>query len=152
MKKSAFTLIELIFTIVIIGVLASVAIAQYKSLKQNAEVKALLKTTIDGATSAANAATNHLDLEDENATDVNLSTLVSIKGKGWTYTNGLTGGLGTYKFSDSATVASITFSAANRTVSYGIDCQGFKDTVSKDKCQAAIAVASTGDLNETLTF
>jgi hypothetical protein len=91
-------------------------------------------------------------LEDENATDVNLSTLVSIKGKGWTYTNAA--GAGTYKFSDTATVASITFSAANRTVSYGIDCQGFKDTISKDKCQAAIGspFQSTDDLNETLTF
>ena len=42
--KTAFTLIELIFTIVIIGVLASVAIPKFSGLSDNAKIAAELST------------------------------------------------------------------------------------------------------------
>ena len=43
-RKQAFTLIELIFTIVIIGVLASVAIPKFAGLSDNSKVSAELST------------------------------------------------------------------------------------------------------------
>lgn len=44
MKKTAFTLIELIFAIVIIGVLASVAIPRFSGLTDNSKIAAELST------------------------------------------------------------------------------------------------------------
>ena len=55
MKKSAFTMIELIFVIVIIGILASVAIPKFLGVKDNAKKTAeiatmsAVTTAIDGA-------------------------------------------------------------------------------------------------------
>lgn len=138
MKRNAFTLVELIFVIVIIGVLAAVAIPKFKNLKQNAEVKAIIKTTTDTAASAVNAAVNQSDLE-ENAT-VTLQDLVTVKGKGWSYA---ADNNGSYDYNTTAgRVATIHLDKNLRIVYYGIDCNNFVDSVSQNKCAS--------DLNTTL--
>ena len=144
MKRNAFTLVELIFTIVIIGVLAAVAVPQFKNLKQNAEVKAVIKTTIDTASSAANAAVNQLDLESN--TSITLAGLVSVKGKGWNQSTDVNT---TYYATSEGNVSKIVL--GNRTVTYTIDCSKFTDSISETKCKDDLNI-STDTTSTTINF
>jgi len=144
--KKAFTLIELIFVIVIIGLLAAVAVPKFLNLKQNAEAANLIKTTVDTASSAVNVAVNLQDLE--NNTSYELKDLVGLEGKGWSYYVG-TDNNGTYEYNSTPTdvVADIILYEDNRTVEYKIDCTKFTDAITQAKCKALLGDKDSVDVN-----
>lgn len=89
-KRSGFTLIELIFVIVIIGVLAATAIPKFNNLKTNAEVSNMIKPYASIAETGKATYLNETDLNGKTNAEVDLADFIDVKpityasnGKGW---------------------------------------------------------------------
>ncbi len=147
--KKAFTLIELIFVIVIIGLLAAVAVPKFLNLKQHAEANSVVKTTIDAAQQAVEASINMRDLE--NNSSFTLEDIIQLKGKGWNYDSGTDDGK--YYYNDpenNNTVSSVLLDLNNSRIEYSIDCTKFSDTKTQNNCKALLGNQDSVDVN--LTF
>jgi len=132
--KKAFTLIELIFVIVIIGLLAAVAVPKFLNLKQNAQAGGVVKTTIDSAQQAAETALNYVDLEDNSS--FTLENILKLQGKGWKYDPNTNNGK--YYYQDPANDSNVSYillDINNRRIEYSIDCTKFSDTTTQNKCK-----------------
>jgi len=147
--RKGFTLIELIFVIVIIGVLGAVAVPKYQNLKQHAVAAGVIKVVTDTLSSAPAAYINKKELD---GTDANLTDIVALGGAYWTSENN-----NTYKYSDhddssgnAVNAATITFDPTHRTIRGQIDCNNFADSTTVNKCVEKLNDASTYD--QTIQF
>ena len=86
--KRGFTLIELIFVIVIIGLLASVAVPKFLNLKQNAIGSDFLAAVTDlNGSGGSSTYLNATELNGIAPNDVNITNLYKFQGKNWTFSS-----------------------------------------------------------------
>ena len=144
--RQAFTLIELIFVIVIIGLLAAVAVPKFINLKQHTVANSVVKTTLDAAQQAVEAASNRYNLDNNNS--FTLKDLINLTGKGWTAPNDYE-----YDYNDSVShklVASIVLDTTNKEINYSINCTDLNDTQAQKYCEHLINGRQT--IQESLPY
>ena len=143
--KKGFTLIELIFVIVIIGVLAAVAVPKFTGLKGNAVVNNIIKMVKDAESSVPSTAVNKSDLEG-NTTYV-LSDILSLSGSNITYDTNTKDGKYTIKenSTNNNDIATITFDRDNRTLEVEIDCTNLSSST-QQKCKDKLGNSYTNTI------
>jgi len=90
MKKmqKGFTLIEMIFVIIIMGILGAVAIPRFKYLKQNSEIANVLAAIYDlNGSGGSSSYLNSTELREIPDSELNITNLYKFNGKNWVIYN-----------------------------------------------------------------
>ncbi|MRJ02621.1 MAG: prepilin-type N-terminal cleavage/methylation domain-containing protein [Epsilonproteobacteria bacterium] len=134
-RGRGFTIIELLFVLTLITILALVAIPKYEYLKRSAQASQVIQTTIDTALDAAQVAISSLEFQNEE--DFHLNDIVLLQQSGWLYKNLGEGGI--YQYRDGGrVVASIILDKKRRIISYTIDCTQFSNSKTATTCAELI--------------
>ncbi len=160
--KKAFTLIEIIFVIVIIGLLSIIAIAKFKELKNHSVIESMSYTLTTGVHEAVELAVNYMDLE--NNTTFKLGDVLHINEEElayalkWNYTtNGSYNKDGTYSLRDETystpkVVLRITLDKENRVIRYRINCKNLKQSTHKELRELCIKKWGDEDIQREISF
>ncbi len=134
-NKKAFTLIELIFTIVIIGVLATIAIPKYQNLKDSAMINGISKIVSDAQSSIPSAFINAVDLNGEDPNSVLLGNIFVIKSKEWTYYEDL--GIAQFYMYDigNKNIVTISLAPIGRLMTITVQCDNLPSDTLKSMCR-----------------
>ena len=143
--KKGFTLIELIFAIVIIGVLAAVAVPQFGKLKTSAEISNVADAINTIHRTAKSVYYNETELMNTTATDLTIGDFLKPEGNGWTE-NG-----DDYVYTGEAFSATFSFSNPNVTINLTDVTSGGADEAATALTERTPYDFSEGENNISLT-
>ncbi len=114
--KKAFSMITIIFTVLIIGILATFTIPKFIGSSKHSKVNSMLKVLIEAESSVPPAFVNLVDM-DLNTTAVHLDDLLTISNSNWK----LLKDDDNANYNREGVVSSITLDVENRTISTHLD-------------------------------
>ena len=160
--KKAFTLIEIIFVIVIIGLLVSTALPKFLNLKAHSIIESMSYTLTSGLKEAVETAINYSHLEDN--TTFKLADVLYIpqkeltSGLKWNYTtNGSYNVDGTYSLRDETystpkVVLRITLDKDEKVIKYRINCKNLKQSTHGKLRELCIKKWGDEDIQDSVSY